>query len=150
MITEIFNIVILPNLVIFAGLYIAVLLAIIADLVSGCRKARKEGFLRSSKGLRRTVKKTAEYYNLMFVISIIDIVIMVAVLIADWSIPEMPFLSFIATIFLCIIELKSIYERRTEKDRANMETVAKFIVKAYKDKDAQDFINLLSEAIDEK
>lgn len=94
---------IMPNVVIFAGLYIAVLLAILADLVSGCRKAKKDGFLRSSKGLRRTVRKIGEYYNLMFVISVIDIVQMVAIFQGGWNFVQMPFLSFAATIFLCII-----------------------------------------------
>ena len=139
---------ILPNVVIFAGL--AVLLAILADLVSGCRKAKKDGFLRSSKGLRRTVRKIGEYYNLMFVISVIDIVQMVAIFQGGWSIVQMPFLSFAATIFLCIIELKSIYERRSEKERADMETVAKFLANAMKNKDTKEAINVLSEIIDGK
>jgi hypothetical protein len=141
---------ILPNVVIFAGLYIAVLLAILADLVSGCRKAKKDGFLRSSKGLRRTVRKIGEYYNLMFVISVIDIVQMVAIFQGGWNFVQMPFLSFVATIFLCIIELKSIYERRSEKERADMETVAKFLANAMKNKDTKEVINVLSEIIDWK
>lgn len=141
---------ILPNVVIFAGLYIAVLLAILADLVSGCRKAKKDGFLRSSKGLRRTVRKIGEYYNLMFVISVIDIVQMVAIFQGGWNFVQMPFLSFAATIFLCIIELKSIYERRSEKERADMETVAKFLANAIKNKDTKEVINVLSEIIDGK
>ena len=147
--TEIIN-VILPHLLIFAGLYIAVFLAIFADLVSGCRKAKKDGFLRSSKGLRRTGRKIVEYYNLMFVISVIDIVQMVAVWRAGWNIPEMPFFSFIATIFLCFIELKSIYERKSEKERADIEDVAKFLVKTAKNKDTKEIINLLSDLLENK
>lgn len=141
---------IFPHVLTFAGLYIAVLLVIIADLISGCRKAKKDGFLRSSKGLRRTVKKIAEYYNLMFVISIIDCVQMVAIWESGLSIPRMPFFSFLATIFLCIIELKSIYERKTDKERAEIESMAKFLVKAVKDKDTKEVINMLSEIFEDK
>lgn len=142
--------VIIPHIIIFAGLYIAVFLAILADLFSGYRKAKKSGFLRSSKGLRRTVKKVAEYYNLMFVVSIIDCVQMVAIFEGGFDIPKMPFFSFLATIFLCIIELKSIYERKTDKERAEIESMAKFLVKAAKDKDTKEVINMLSEIFEDK
>lgn len=142
--------IILPHLIIFAGLYIAVFLAIVADLCSGCRKAKKNGFLRSSKGLRRTVKKIAEYYNLMFVVSIIDCVQMVAIFVGGFNIPQMPFFSFLITIFLCIIELKSIYERRTDKERAEMENMAKLIIKAAKDKDTKEIVSMLNEILENK
>ena len=141
---------IFPHVLTFAGLYIAVLLVIIADLISGCRKAKKDGFLRSSKGLRRTVKKVAEYYNLMFVISVIDCVQMVAIWESGLSIPRMPFFSFLATIFLCIIELKSMYERKTDKERAEIESMAKFLVKAAKNKDTKEVVSLLNEIFEGK
>lgn len=102
----------------------------------------------SSKGLRRTVRKIGEYYNLMFVISVIDIVQMVAIFQGGWNFVQMPFLSFAATIFLCIIELKSIYERRSEKERADMETVAKFLANAMKNKDTKEVINVLSDILE--
>ena len=149
MITKILEL-IMPQLLILVWLYIAVLLAILADLASGCRKAKKDGFLRSSKGLRRTVKKIGEYYNLMFVVTVIDTVQILAIWQGGWNLPQMPVFSFAATIFLCIIELKSIYERRSDKDRADMETVAKFLVKAAKDKDIKDVIGIISEALNEK
>lgn len=141
---------IIPNLIVFTGLYSAVLLAIVADLFSGCRKAKKDGFLRSSKGLRRTVKKIAEYYNLMFVISVIDIVQMVAIWQAGWNIPKLPLFSFGGTLFLCLIELKSIYERQTDKERYEIQNVAKFIVKAAKNKDTKEIIEMLNEVLEKK
>lgn len=141
---------IIPHLLTFAGLYAAVLLAILADLCAGVRKAKQDGFLRSSKGLRRTVKKIAEYYNLMFVVSVIDCVQMLAIWQGGFSIPTMPFFSFAATIFLCIIELKSIYERKSQKERADIEDVAKFLVKAAKGKDAKELIEWMSAFVDEK
>lgn len=127
--------VILPQIIIFCGLYIAVFFAILADLFAGCYKAKKDGYLRSSKGLRRTVKKIAEYYNLMFVITIIDCVQMVAIWQGNWNIPKMPFFSFLATLFLCFIELKSIYEKKTEKEKAEIETMLKKIKDLSTDKE---------------
>lgn len=149
MIKDILN-VILPHLIIFAGLYAAVFLAIIADFVAGWRKAKKDGFIWSSKGLRQTVRKIGQYYNMMFVVSVIDAVQMVGIWQGGFDVVKMPFFSFVGTIFLCIIELKSIYERTSDKERANMETVAKFLAKAAKDKDAKALIDAISEKLDEK
>lgn len=142
--------VILPSFLTFAGLYFAVFLAIVADLIAGWRKAKKDGFIRSSKGLRRTVSKIGKYFNMMFVVSIIDIVQMVAIWQGGFDIVKMPFLSFGATIFLLLIELKSIYEKNTDKEKADIEDMAKFIIKAAKDKDAQHVISALLEGVKEK
>lgn len=149
MIKDILN-VILPHLIVFAGLYAVVFLAIIADFVAGWRKAKKDGFIWSSKGLRQTVKKIVQYYNMLFVVSLIDVVQMVGIWQGGFDIVKMPLFSFIATIFLCIIELKSIYERNSDKERANMEIVAKFLAKAAKDKDVKELIATISDKMDEK
>ncbi len=149
MIKDILN-VILPHIIIFAGLYAAVFLAIIADFVAAWRKAKKDGFLWSSKGLRQTVRKIGQYFNMMFVVSVIDAVQMVGIWQGGFDIVKMPIFTFVGTIFLCLIELKSIYERNSDKERANMETVAKFIAKAAKDKDARAFLNDLCERMEEK
>ena len=45
----------MPVLMLMLGEYVMVLLAVIADLVSGLRKARMRGEARRSKALRRTV-----------------------------------------------------------------------------------------------
>lgn len=87
---------------------------------------------------------------MLFVVSLIDVVQMVGIWQGGFDIVKMPLFSFIATIFLCIIELKSIYERNSDKERANMETVAKFLAKAAKDKDVKELIATISDKMDEK
>ena len=62
----------MPVLMLMLGEYVMVLLAVIADLVSGLRKARMRGEARRSKALRRTVDKLCRYYNALFALSVID------------------------------------------------------------------------------
>ena len=52
--------------------YLLVLLSVIADLISGLRKAKRRGEARRSKALRRTVDKLCRYYNALFALSVID------------------------------------------------------------------------------
>lgn len=139
--------IILPHLLTFAGLYIAVFFAVSADLVAGVRKAKKLGFFRSSRGLRRTVAKVGRYFNMMFVVTIIDGVQMVALWEGHFSLPIMPFFSFIAAIFLCIIELRSIYEKNSEKEKAEIQEIAVLLAKAAKDKDVQKTLSNITEYI---
>lgn len=141
---------IVPHLITFAGLYIAVFFAIAADLWAGIRKAKKLGFFRSSRGLRRTVSKIGRYFNMMFVVTIIDCVQMLGIWEAKISIPIMPLFSFIAAIFLCAIELHSIYERNSDKERAEIEELAKILTKAAKDKDVQKTLSNITEYITNK
>ena len=54
------------------GEYVLVLLAVLADLISGVRKAKKRGEATRSKALRRTVDKIARYYNVLFALTVID------------------------------------------------------------------------------
>ena len=57
---------------IVAAEYILVLLAVLADMVSGIRKARARGDATRSRALRRTVDKLARYYNVLIVLSVVD------------------------------------------------------------------------------
>ena len=54
------------------GIYLMVLLAIMTDLWSGVRKAKKNGIARSSYGFKRTIDKIARYYNVMLALTVID------------------------------------------------------------------------------
>ena len=54
------------------GEYVLVLCAVVADLASGLRKARRRGEARRSKALRRTVEKLATYYNVLAALTVID------------------------------------------------------------------------------
>ena len=73
------------------GIYFMVLLAILADLWSGVRKAKQNGVARSSYGFKRTVDKVARYYNVMLALTVVDAMQMASLWYLeqynDWSIP---------------------------------------------------------------
>lgn len=113
---------------ILAIVYVLVFFVIMLDLVSGVSKAKRRGKLRSSYALRKTVDKLVRYFSMLLVITAIDVVQMLAV--SQWDlatghqIPCLPFLTFLAAMFVGFIELKSIYENSDEKEQARIEDAA--------------------------
>ena len=108
-------------LLILFALYILVFFMIGADFWSGIRKAKKNGIVRSSYGFRRTVEKVKEYYNAMIALTIIDAMQVTALWYLEtyykYEIPMFPFVTLVGAIGLCIIEIKSIYEKAEDKQR---------------------------------
>ena len=108
-------------LLILFALYILVFFMIGADFWSGIRKAKKNGIVRSSYGFRRTVEKIKEYYNAMIALTIIDAMQVTALWYLEtyykYEIPMFPFVTLVGAIGLCIIEIKSIYEKAEDKQR---------------------------------
>lgn len=98
-----------------------VFIAILTDLWAGLRKARKNGIIRTSYGYKRTVSKMAQYYNLLFALTIIDAMQMSSVwymeTFYDYKFPLFPFITLLGAIGLGFIELKSVYEKAESKVR---------------------------------
>lgn len=119
------------------GIYMMLLLAILADLWSGIRKARKNGIARSSYGLKRTVDKMARYYNLLLALSVIDAMQMVSLWYLEsfygYKIPIFPFITLIGAIGLSFIEIISIFEKA--EDKVRMENVGVLAGKIIANKD---------------
>lgn len=133
--------------------YILVLIAVMLDLWSGVRKARKTGKIRTSYGYRRTVDKLARYYNLLFLMTIIDVMQISGIWYANvcyghrW--PLIPALTMFGAIGFGIIELKSIYEKAEDKEihritemtgqvitnRRDVEAVAQIVLSYIKNKE---------------
>ena len=104
------------------GLYFLVIIAIIADLWSGVRKAKINGVSRSSYGYRRTVDKIARYYNVLMALTVVDAMQMSSIWYLDTyysysKLPMFPFITLIGAIGICLIEIKSIYEKAEDKVR---------------------------------
>jgi len=122
-----------PILIMLAFIYFLVLIAIFLDLWAGIRKAKTRGEYRSSEGLRRTVDKIAKYFNMLFVITIIDVLQMLTIAYINIQvgrhIPDVPILTFLGAIFICVIELKSVYEKAEDKERAQIAQTAKILSK---------------------
>ena len=108
-------------LIILFSLYILILFMIGLDFWSGIRKAKKNNIVRSSYGFRRTVEKIKEYYNAMIALTIIDAMQVTAIWYLEtyykYEIPMFPFVTLVGAIGLCIIEIKSIYEKAEDKQR---------------------------------
>lgn len=100
-------------------IYVLVLVAILADLWSGVRKAKKKGIARTSYGFRRTVEKLARYYNALLSLTVIDAMQMAAIWYLEcyygYKIPMLPIVTLIGAIGIAAIEVKSIYEKAEDK-----------------------------------
>lgn len=104
------------------GLYFLVIIAIIADLWSGVRKAKINGVARSSYGYRRTIDKISRYHNVLLALTVVDAMQMSSIWYLDTyyhynKLPMFPFITLIGAIGLCLIEIKSIFEKTEDKVR---------------------------------
>ncbi len=137
--------------IIISTVYFLVLIAIFCDLWAGIRKAKARGEFRSSFGLRKTIGKVSNYFNMLFVVTIIDIMQMLFVMLLNNStsvvLPVLPFLTFAGGIFACAIEGKSIFEKNTEKEKSRVQETAKMLTEILKNKDNQEIIGSFLEYI---
>ena len=94
--------------------YAGVLLAVLADLVSGLRRARREEVRCTSRGLRRTVAKLSSYYLALFCLTVVDVMAVTSIIALDAmgrdTIPAFPYLTTLGSLSLALIEAKSIVE----------------------------------------
>lgn len=109
------------------GEYALVLVAVIADLWSGIRKAKARGELRTSAGFDRTTAKLAKRYNLLFGSTVMDAMQIIGIWYLDafyaCHIPLFPIVTMITALGECAIELKSIYEKADEKEHNQVQAV---------------------------
>lgn len=94
--------------------YAAVVLAVIIDLRSAIRRARRLGAPLSSKGYRRSVDKCLRYMLTMLAFSAIDAMIVAGAMLfrstMGWSVPVFPLCTTICGLLLALIEGKSVME----------------------------------------
>lgn len=91
--------------------YAVVFIAMVLDLIAGILKAKKIGEARTSVGLRRTVSKFKDYYSMLLIATLID------VLLSVMPIYELPYATFTAGLYLTFIEGLSIREKGEDKIR---------------------------------
>ena len=133
-----------PQLLIIACLYALIFLFVFLDLWAGIRKAKQRGEYRSSKGLRKTVDKISRYFNMILVITAIDAVQMLAIGLLNpqtsHHLPVLPFFTFLGTIFVGFIELKSIYEKNEDKEKSKIADAARVLSEVLQHRDEQDVL----------
>ncbi len=122
------------------GIYILVLVAVLADLWSGVRKARRKNNVRTSEGYKRTVAKLARYYNTLLALTAIDAMQVVGIWYLDtyygYKIPIIPIITLIGAIGIGLIEIKSIYENR--EDKGEIDEISKLAGRLYESKESPD------------
>ena len=91
---------------ILAVFYFCVLAAIFVDLAAGVEKARRHGVIRTSFGFRQTINKIKDYFSVLMLFTLSDIVASV------WF--SLPFFTAVGTIAMVFIEAKSVYENKKD------------------------------------
>lgn len=128
---------IIVTLWILFGIYMLVLFAILADLWSGVRKAKKNGIARSSYGFKRTIDKIARYYNVLLALTVVDAMQMASIWYLEtyyqYHFPMFPFTTLLGAIGIGLIEIKSIYEKAEDKVRIDNVAALAGQVVAHKD-----------------
>lgn len=89
--------------------FVLVFVAMFIDLIFGVRAAKLRGEARTSYGFRRTTLKFLEYYAIMMLTFIIDVIASIS----EHS--NLPYVTFLAALILVGIEAFSVYENFQNK-----------------------------------
>lgn len=109
-------------------------------------KGKKRNELRTSYGYKRTVDKIARYYNMLIVISVMDSMLIISNTNSLFSLPVFPYLTLVGGLFLCFVELKSIFEKA--EDKVRFESAGEAAGKIIKDKDIATVLKSLYEFLE--
>ncbi len=127
MLVEIFPTVILQAVILLI-IYLLVAVSIFLDLWAGVRKAKARGEFTSSTGFRKTVDKFCRYYNMLLAVTVIDALQMLILGLLNhvygYRIPVLPFITAAGAFFICFIEVKSIFEKNEQKEKAKVQAAA--------------------------
>lgn len=124
------------NVQLFGGVWglfcLLVFVAISVDLVSGWRKATERHEAHTSYALSRTISKVLMYQGVMIVTGCIDVVLSVChvtQLLHVVLLDNLPVMSGLMCVLLCLVELKSIYEKAEDKSRRRLKETAEILTK---------------------
>lgn len=131
-------------LIVVAIFYLFDFALVMFDLRAGVRKAKKAGIYKSSKKLRRTVEKLDQYYNLLLMFSLVDAIIVVAISLLQLRFPHFPFLTFVASLGVGYIEIKSVFEKAEDKEKANIQEAAEELAKLSRNRDLSEVLTSMA------
>ena len=117
---------------------IIVFAAMVIDLGAGIYKAKQRGELRRSEALKRSIGKFITYEGGMLIACGVDVLIYlvrIMPLIGCDLLSEVPVVTLLIAIFLCIVEYMSVREKADEKTHAQMRSVEILLAEIAKDKD---------------
>lgn len=121
-------------------MWLLVAIAIVIDLLSGVRKARERGEMRTSYGFKQTVNKVVLYYAFMLFALMFDCIGMFFY--------PLPIVTFICAAFLIFIEGKSVFEKAHDKDKRKFTKSVEELAILLENR--EDLIKGLSELIKQK
>ena len=132
---------------VIAVVMVIVLIAMVVDLLSGINKARQNGKMRTSWGLKRTVSKFIMYEGGLLIAAGVD-VLMHASHLYDLlhldAIRGVPFVTCLVGAFLCVVEFMSVHESADVKTKKEWADTARLIGQVV-EKDA--LVDVIKDAI---
>lgn len=117
------------KLILLGILYFVMFCAIILDLIAGIRKSKQAGEFINSFALRRTVDKMIKYFNLALIFTLGDVVLSML------EFYNLPYATALCAIIVCIIEIKSVFEKYDKKEKAKVKDAARTVKYVLEHKD---------------
>lgn len=112
--------------------YIIILGLIFCDLQAGIRKAKKRGEAVTSDGHKRTIAKIAQYFNMTFALSLIDVAQLCMLLFLyhfyQRDIIMIPWFTLLALGYVGFVEVKSIWEPADIKEKKQQQDYRRAIM----------------------
>ena len=131
---------------------IIVFIAMAVDLVSGINKAKTNGKMRTSWGLKRTMSKFIMYEGGMLIAGGVDVLMHSSHLYDLFclhAIKGVPVITCLVGAFLCVVEFMSVREKADVKMKKEFETTAKLLDKVLSREDLHDLLKILARKKDE-
>lgn len=127
--------------------YVLVMAAVGADMASGIRKARRRGEVTRSRALRRTVDKLARYYNVLVVLTVVDTMQIAGAwflrAVEGYGVPTVPVFTLLGSLGMAAIEVKSIFEKGDDKERADLSELLDLLDNAAGNEKIERIVNTL-------
>lgn len=138
-----------PMLSVMVVAMIIVFIAMAIDLISGINKAKLNGKMRTSWGLKRTMSKFIMYEGGMLIAGGVDVLIHSSHLYELFSldvIHGVPVITCLVGMFLCVVEFLSVREKADVKLKKEFSETAKMLGQLVS---REDFVKVLAEALKE-
>lgn len=127
------NMTVIKDMTVVVGIAcVIVFIAMMLDLVSGLRKAKQRGEIRSSWGLKRTLTKFITYEGSMMLACGVDVLIYFSKLFELFHLAPIvgvPVVTCLIGIFLLVVEFMSIREKADKKTKKDFSEVGDALVK---------------------
>ena len=122
---------------------VIVMIAMVVDLVSGINKARQNGQMRTSWGLKRTMSKFVMYEGGMLIAAGVDILMHSSHLydlIHLHAIRGVPFITCLVGAFLCVVEFLSVRETADTKMKKEFSAAGELLGNVFSKDDLREAI----------